>query len=70
VLGGFETAVPNWQTGDTLIAAGNVRYRVVSVIPEPLLGEFVDARRTSGSSRSSSCSGALQFGWAAFTFAR
>jgi hypothetical protein len=25
IIGGFETAVPNWQTGDTLIAGGNVR---------------------------------------------
>jgi hypothetical protein len=40
--GPFETAVPNWQTGDTLIAAGNVRYRVVSVIPADLVAEFVD----------------------------
>lgn len=41
--GSFETAVPNWKTGDTLIAAGNVRYLVVSVIPDPVIGEFVDA---------------------------
>ena len=40
--GSFETAVPNWQTGDTLIAAGNVRYRVVWVIPAELVEEFVD----------------------------
>jgi hypothetical protein len=40
--GPFETAVLNWQTGDTLIAAGNVRYRVVSVIPAELVAEFVD----------------------------
>ena len=33
--------MPNWQTGDTLIAAGNVRYRVISVIPEELVGEFI-----------------------------
>jgi hypothetical protein len=41
-LGGFETAVPNWQTGDTLIAAGNARYRVVAVIPLERISEFVD----------------------------
>ena len=40
--GPFEIAVPNWQTGDTLIAAGNVRYRVVSVIPGEQVAEFVD----------------------------
>jgi hypothetical protein len=36
------TAAPNWQTGDTLIASGNVRYRVVSVIPAEKVAEFVD----------------------------
>jgi hypothetical protein len=40
--GSFETAVPNWQTGDMLIAAGNIRYRVVSVIPAEKVAEFVD----------------------------
>src|SRR2546426_8524898 len=30
--GTFETAVPDWQTGDTVIASGNVHYRVVSVV--------------------------------------
>lgn len=40
--GSFETAVPNWQTGDMLIASGNVRYRVVSVIPAEKVAEFVD----------------------------
>lgn len=40
--GSFETAVPNWQTGDTLIAGGNIEYRVVSVIPPELVAEFVD----------------------------
>jgi hypothetical protein len=40
--GSFETAVPNWQTGDTLIAAGNVRYRVVSVIPADKVAGFID----------------------------
>jgi hypothetical protein len=40
--GPFETAVPNWQTGDTLIAAGNVWWRVVSVIPAEKVAEFID----------------------------
>jgi hypothetical protein len=40
--------VPNWQTGDTLIASGNVRCRVVSVIPPELVAEFVDAREPVG----------------------
>jgi len=41
-LGSFESAVPNWQPGDTVIAAGNVHYRVVSVIPLERISEFVD----------------------------
>jgi hypothetical protein len=41
-LGGFESAVPNWQLGETLIAAGNVTYKVVSVIPLERISEFVD----------------------------
>ena len=40
--GSFETAVPNWQTGDTLIAAGKVRYRVASVISAEKVAEFID----------------------------
>jgi hypothetical protein len=40
--GSFETAVPNWQTGDVVIAHGNVRYRVVSVIPGDKVAEFID----------------------------
>ena len=43
--GSFETAVPNWQTGDTLIAAGNVRYRV---IPGDRVAEFVDGPELDG----------------------
>jgi hypothetical protein len=46
--GPFETAVPNWQTGDTLIAAGNVRYPVVSVIPAELVAEFIDGVELDG----------------------
>jgi hypothetical protein len=38
----FESSIPNWSTGDTVIAAGNVHYRVVSVIPVELAAEFVD----------------------------
>ena len=41
-LGGFESAIPNWQAGDTLIAAGNVRYRVTAVIPVERFSELVD----------------------------
>jgi hypothetical protein len=40
--GSIETNEQNWQTGDTVIAHGNVRYRVVSVIPVGLVEEFVD----------------------------
>jgi len=50
--GSFETAVPNWQTGDTLIAAGNVRYRVVSVIPVTCLPSSSTGQSSPGSSRS------------------
>ena len=38
----LETAVPNWQVGDTLIAHGNRRCRVTAVIPLELVEEFVD----------------------------
>jgi hypothetical protein len=41
--GSFETAVPNWQTGDTLIAAGNVHYRVAAVLLAGVPGEFARA---------------------------
>ena len=40
--------MPNWQTGDTLIAAGNVHYRVVSVIPGGLIAEFIDNPELDG----------------------
>lgn len=42
VFDSFETAVPDWTTGDTVIAAGNVHYRVLSVVPVELAAEFVD----------------------------
>lgn len=45
-LGGFESAVPNWQAGDTLIAAGNVHYRVTAAIPLERISEFVDEPRS------------------------
>jgi len=34
-----ESAVPDWSAGDTVIAAGNVHYRVVSVIPVELAAD-------------------------------
>jgi hypothetical protein len=46
--GSFETAVPNWQTGDTLIAAGDVRYRVVSVTPGDRIAEFINEMELDG----------------------
>lgn len=54
--GSFETAVPNWQTGDTLIASGNVRYRVTAVLPLGRIAEFVDRplNRVLEASRSNS----------------
>ena len=42
ILDSFQTAEQQWQTGDTVIAHGNRRYRVVSVIPVERLSEFVD----------------------------
>jgi hypothetical protein len=42
VIGGFEAATDNWRSGDLLIASGNVRYRVVSLIPDARIAEFVD----------------------------
>jgi hypothetical protein len=40
--GSFETSEANWQTGDTVIAHGNRRFRVVSVVPLERIAEFVD----------------------------
>jgi hypothetical protein len=40
----LETAEQRWQTGDTVVAHGNRRYRVVSVIPVEQISEFVDER--------------------------
>ena len=40
--GSYETGRCDWQTGDELRAAGNVRYRVTAVIPEDLVAEFID----------------------------
>jgi hypothetical protein len=42
ILETFETAEQRWQTGDTVIAHGNRRYHVVSVIPVERVSEFVD----------------------------
>jgi len=42
ILESFETAQASWRTGDEVIAHGNRRYRVVSVIPVERLAEFVD----------------------------
>lgn len=42
ILETFTTAEQRWQTGDTVIAHGNRRYRVVSVIPIERVSEFVD----------------------------
>lgn len=42
ILETFETNEQRWQTGDTVIAHGNRRYRVVSVIPIERVSEFVD----------------------------
>jgi hypothetical protein len=38
-----KTNEGNWQVGDTLIAYGNVHYRVTAVVPVERVAEFVDA---------------------------
>jgi len=42
ILETFTTAEHRWATGDTVVAHGNRRYRVVSVIPIERISEFVD----------------------------
>ena len=42
IFDSFESAVPHWSAGDTVIAAGNVHWKVVSVIPAEFAAEFVD----------------------------
>jgi hypothetical protein len=42
ILETLETAEQRWAPGDTVIAHGNRRYRVVSVIPVERISEFVD----------------------------
>jgi len=42
ILETLETSEQRWMTGDTVIAHGNRRYRVVSVIPGERMSEFVD----------------------------
>jgi hypothetical protein len=41
VFDDYESLISNWQPGDELRAAGNVRYRVVSVVPIERVQEFV-----------------------------
>ena len=41
-FGSFETPLPSWETGDRVIAAGNVHYRVISVIPLVRLAGYDD----------------------------
>jgi hypothetical protein len=40
--GTLDTNEGNWQVGDTIIAHGNVHYRVTAVLPVERIGEFVD----------------------------
>ncbi len=40
--GTFETTMPDWAVGDTLVADGNRRYRITKVVPLELVQEFVD----------------------------
>jgi len=38
----FESAVPNWDVGDTVRLAGNRPFRVTATIPVEKMSEFVD----------------------------
>ena len=38
----FESAVPNWDIGDTVILDPNHRYRVTATLPVERMAEFVD----------------------------
>ena len=38
----FESAVPNWNVGDTVRLAGNRPFRVTATIPIEKMSEFVD----------------------------
>lgn len=40
--GSIETGETRWQVGDTVIAHGNTRFRVVAVVPVERIAEFVD----------------------------
>jgi hypothetical protein len=40
--GSFESSRCDWQAGDELRAAGNVRYRVTAVVPVERIAEFVE----------------------------
>ena len=42
ILESFTTSEQRWTTGDPVIAHGNRRYKVVSVIPVERVSEFVD----------------------------
>jgi hypothetical protein len=42
ILGSFQASEQRRQTGDIVIAHGNQRFRVVSVIPVERMAEFVD----------------------------
>jgi hypothetical protein len=38
----FKTSESNWQVGDEVRAAGNVRYRITAIVPVERIAEFVD----------------------------
>jgi hypothetical protein len=41
-VGSFETAVPDWNTGDIVFISPQEQYRVISVVPLTQIAEFVD----------------------------
>ncbi len=40
-VGSFESTVLSWRPGDTVIASGNIAYKVVNVIRLKRIAEFV-----------------------------
>jgi hypothetical protein len=44
--GTFESSRCDWQPGEVFIGQRNTRWRIVSIVPLPLLEEFVDNPRT------------------------
>ena len=46
--GTLLTSECNWQTGDTVIAPGNIHDRVTAVVPGERISKFVNGREVDG----------------------